>query len=376
MSGTDGLNITTNPDGSLSIFVQGQESTFLLSTGLTGYNRNNHTGYGNISLFLEREECTIATCDLTLGAFDYIPDLGGNAFFVALFALFLVLNIFLGIRHKTWGYMAAMVLGLIGEIIGYLARIFLHGNIFDPTGNNFLIYIVCLTIAPAFFAAAIYLCLGRIVVVYGESVSRFRPRTYTLIFCGCDILSLILQAAGGGMASSADTSDSVQIGINVMIAGLGFQVFSLVVFSTMAIEYAVRVYRRPAEWNMTHSSLYNSKRWHAFLLALLVATFTILVRSVFRVAELSGGFHGSLANNEPSFMVLEGAMIAIATGCLTVLHPGLVFQGSWEAANFKFKGWKGRDEEKNVGTDSQGRYCDTIPITGNGFELQNANWTR
>jgi len=55
------------------------------------------------------------------------------------------------------------------------------------------------------------------------------------------------------------------------------------------------------------------------------------------VAELSQGFEGSLANDEVTFMVLDGAMIAIACLALTLLHPGFAFQGNWHQANFKLR---------------------------------------
>jgi hypothetical protein len=71
-----------------------------------------------------------------------------------------------------------------------------------------------------------------------------------------------------------------------------------------------------------------------FLVALAVSTLTIFIRSCYRVAELSKGFHGSLANNEVSFMILESTMVIIASLALTTLHPGLCFQGEWRAANF------------------------------------------
>lgn len=64
-------------------------------------------------------------------------------------------------------------------------------------------------------------------------------------------------------------------------------------------------------------------------LALLLATVTILIRSSFRVAELSGGFHGKLWNNEAAFMGFDGAMVALASLCLTFFHPGLAFHGQW-----------------------------------------------
>lgn len=65
------------------------------------------------------------------------------------------------------------------------------------------------------------------------------------------------------------------------------------------------------------------------LLAIALATLGIYIRSIFRVAELQEGFDGRLANDEVTFMVLEGAMIAIACIVLTALHPGFIFGRNW-----------------------------------------------
>lgn len=342
-------NITANADGTYKIIMDGISTIFTPTTGLTGYNRVNHTAYGNITILEDSDLlCNLSICDLTLAQFDYRPSIGGNSLYAAIFGLCVLMNIFYGIRYRTWGYMAAMLLGMSGEVVGYIGRILLWQNPFDPTGNNFLIYLVCLTIAPAFLSAGIYLCLARIVVVYGEHLSRFRPGTYTLIFCGCDLLSLILQAAGGGIASNADTQADDQLGINIMLAGLSTQVASILLFAVLCAEFAWRLYKNPQSWSMEHVALFESRKFKTFLCGLCVATLAIFIRSVFRVAELSQGFHGSLANNEISFMILEGAMIAIASLCLTILHPGAAFQGVWDLANFKFRKSKGSTEDKEM----------------------------
>ena len=64
--------------------------------------------------------------------------------------------------------------------------------------------------------------------------------------------------------------------------------------------------------------------------ALIVAVVTIFIRSCFRVAELNGGFGGRLANNEVTYMILEGAMVAVAALAMTVVHPGFVFGRYWK----------------------------------------------
>ena len=65
---------------------------------------------------------------------------------------------------------------------------------------------------------------------------------------------------------------------------------------------------------------------------MVIATGFIFIRSVYRVAELEGGFDGKIAKDEPAFMIFEGPMIIIATGALTIYHPGPCFAGRWTDA--------------------------------------------
>ncbi|KFZ16532.1 hypothetical protein V502_05047 [Pseudogymnoascus sp. VKM F-4520 (FW-2644)] len=291
--------------------------------------------------------CTIETCSLKYANFEYIPNLAGNIIFLAIFGILLVPQIFFGIKYKTWGYMAGMLGGLLLEIIGYVGRVQIHFNPFkfDP----FLEYLICLTIGPAFLTAAIYLCLARIVVMYGEGASRIKPRTYTLVFISCDFLSLVLQGGGGGLTATANDPNAIQTGVNIMVAGLIFQVVSLTVFMLLCIDFAFRLRRYPNKVNSSTISVRSTFKWKAFLICLAIATITIFVRSIFRAAELYQGFDGALANQEITFMILEGAMVVIACICLTLFHPGVSFGGKWDQGNFKFRPLKQRGLEQTTG---------------------------
>ncbi|CAD6442374.1 b366ed3b-f2fa-4df4-aca4-f86e63795736 [Sclerotinia trifoliorum] len=300
------------------------------------HSYGNGSGYGNATLLMNPHLCTLDTCDLSLASFQYLPTVVGNTLYAGLFGIFLVAQLGLGIKFKTWGYMVAIMLGLILEVIGYIARVLIHNSPFD--NNYFLMYLICLTIAPAFLTAAIYLCLSRIVILYGQEISRFRPGTYTIIFCTCDIISLVLQAVGGAIASLADTIDQSDLGKNIMLAGLAFQVFSLILFTILCTDFAWRVHRAKGFWNARYVDLVSSLLFKSFLAGLFLATITILARSIYRCIELSGGFHGSLfVSHEAEFMVLEGVMIVLATGALTLLHPGIAMRGAWTEVNFKFR---------------------------------------
>ena len=152
-------------------------------------------------------------------------------------------------------------MGLGLESAAYVSRIMIHR--FDFSRNVFIIYIYCITLGATFLSAAIYLCLARIVVVYGEANSRLKPRTYSLLFLFGDFIALSLQGAGGGMVQVEEVQD---IGLRTLIAGLAFQVFSLVAFGVVCIDFSLRVHRHPERRNPQFHELISSRRWTGFLL--------------------------------------------------------------------------------------------------------------
>ena len=110
----------------------------------------------------------------------YRIDLVPNAVFTAFFSLSLLgfAATYVATRRGL-GFFIAMGLGLLCEIIGYAARILAYKNQWSE--NAFLAQICTLTIGPAFLAAGIYLCLRRIVYVFGPENSRIPPEYYTRI---------------------------------------------------------------------------------------------------------------------------------------------------------------------------------------------------
>ncbi|RMZ68320.1 sphingoid long-chain base transporter RSB1 [Pyrenophora seminiperda CCB06] len=218
----------------------------------------------------------------------------------------------------------AISLGCLCEVLGYVGRIMMNDNPFDEPG--FQMQICCLIIAPAFISAGIYVTLKKMVLTFGESWSRLRPAMYTYMFIVGDLVSLVLQGAGGGLAASSDFGSELQDeGTDVMIAGVVFQVFTLTVFGLLLAEYAFRTYRHRDELSPEARSLLRSWRFRFFAFAIVLAFTTIFTRCVYRVPELTGGWRSELMREELEFILLEGVMIAIAVLVLTVFHPGYCF---------------------------------------------------
>ncbi|KAF4627221.1 hypothetical protein G7Y89_g10936 [Cudoniella acicularis] len=239
------------------------------------------------------QECTLDTCSITQAQYLYDPSLSGNAFLASFFGLLLIFQLFLGIYYRTIGFCIATSIGFVLEIIGYIGRVQMHFNPFIQ--QPFMMALICVTIGPIFLTAAIYLCLSRIIVVYGTHLSRLSPGTVAISFMVSDFISLLLQAGGGAVVEIADDFSVEHVGIRIMVAGLSLQVVSLGVLLALCVDFA------------------------------------------FRIFELSGGFHGTLWNDQVDFMVLDGTMVALAGLCLTVFHPGIAFHGYWETADYKMK---------------------------------------
>ncbi|KAE9377270.1 RTA1-domain-containing protein [Stipitochalara longipes BDJ] len=308
-------------------------------------------------------QCTVDLCSLKYASLDYVPNAGSNFLLAIIFAFFLLTQLFFWVWRRTHSFSFAMCCGLILEILGYLARVIMKNNMFSQT--PFLIQIICLTIAPVFFTAAIYLTLARVIMHYGPQNSRLTPKTYTITFMCSDFIALVLQSAGGGIADSSGLSSSTRNGgVHLMVAGLSFQVLSILIFMGLCAEFFWRVKndRNPTGWANRDSASRNLK---LFVYAFALATFFILVRSLFRVAELAHGFDGKLANDQITFMILEGGMMVLATTFLTAFPPGQ-FLGREE---WKNSGWKFRKngsalslEKPRSDTTPESERVQTVPI--------------
>ncbi|KAF1816639.1 putative sphingoid long-chain base transporter RSB1 [Eremomyces bilateralis CBS 781.70] len=281
-----------------------------------------------------RELCTLETCPLGYSYWGYLPSLAANSLFTALFALTVVAFVVQSVVYRSFhGFTIAMICGSLLEMIGYIGRVMAHSKPFaeDP----YLLQIICLTIAPAFYAAGIYLLLKRVVLSISSAASPIPARYYPRIFIPCDVASLLLQAIGGGIAASASHSDrDPTAGNNIMIAGLAFQVFTMLMFIIFSLVFAWRVYSlmrsqgadAALEQGAGLATLRSSFKFKAFIVTLSFATLCIFTRCVYRVAELSEGWDGRLISTQRYFIGLEGAVIAAGIVALNLFHPGMCFQ--------------------------------------------------
>ncbi|KAF3143816.1 hypothetical protein TWF569_005146 [Orbilia oligospora] len=270
-------------------------------------------------------KCNWDLCPVSASWFGYRPSLPMNITFLAIFTIAFTAHVYLAVRYKTHGFGICMSIACFLEISGYAGRILAYTNPWSLPA--FFIQINGVGLAPTFFAAGIYLCLTRIVIAYGARISRVQPKVYTYFFVLCDIISLVIQAPGGALSSiSASQGKPPKLGAYVGLSGICFQVLALSIWLGLGAEFALRCRRVGMEaWDPKYEKMRNSWRFKAFLAALGVATAALYVRSVYRIAELSGGYTGHLAKDELAFCILEAVMIAILSLVTAAFHPGYGF---------------------------------------------------
>jgi len=274
-------------------------------------------------------------CPVRATLYGYRPNLGANAFLAALFGICFLGSLVIGILTKTWTYTIALSIGTFLECAGYVGRVIMNNNPWNESG--FKLQICALVLGPSFIAAAIYLTLKHFVLYCGPQYSLLKPRLYPWVFVGCDFGSMVLQGIGGGMAAAAGTTNKKLIdgGNNMIVAGIAFQVVTMVVCGLLVVVYIIRYKKGAATRDAAgEKSAYHldaesgamplwKVKFFGFMVSL--AYLTVLIRCIYRIPEMAGGWGNRLMRNEKEFLLLDGMMVAIACIVLTAFHPAFFF---------------------------------------------------
>ncbi|CAF3896312.1 unnamed protein product [Adineta steineri] len=157
--------------------------------------------------------------------YGYQPSLGVGITGLVLFVVSTIVHGYQVWTSRMW-WLVVLVIGGITEIIGYAARIYSWHD--DTSLDAFLAQTVTLIIAPSFFSAALYVVFGQIIIIVGRQYSCIPPLVYTVVFVIADLISLIIQAIGGGQAATAArTNSDTTLGTHIMIAGICWQMLNI-----------------------------------------------------------------------------------------------------------------------------------------------------
>ncbi|KAH6896528.1 RTA1 like protein-domain-containing protein [Thelonectria olida] len=225
----------------------------------------------------------------------YIPSVPAAGLFAALFII--------GSTYVAWQtcktkakFCIVFIIGGLFEVVGYCARAAAK----DKTDQlmPYVIQSIFILLAPALFAASVYMVLGRLIRSLGAERHSIVPiRWLTKIFVCGDVVSFLVQGTGGGIMT---TADSTKTGEYIILGGLFVQI---IIFALFGITAAI-FHSRMRQWP-TGPSLETSASWEAMMVMLYTVSVLIMVRSIFRVIEYAMGYNGFLLKNEWTLYVFD-----------------------------------------------------------------------
>ncbi|CAG7986828.1 unnamed protein product [Penicillium salamii] len=231
----------------------------------------------------------------SINAYGYNPSQAAAIIFVVLFGVTTIWHVYIMFQRQTFYFVALIIGG--GR---YICRFLGHNNTGDMT--LFVIQTLTILVAPALFAASIYMVLGRLIrLVEGEAYSPIKPSLLTKIFVGGDILSFLVQIAGSGILSSN------------LILFFGLFVICATIFHR-------RLSRVPTTMSLRLDEEHVDLQWRDVTRVIFVASALVFIRSIFRFIEFTGGMDSPM-KTEAYLYVCDSTLMFLVLAVLIYWHP-------------------------------------------------------
>ncbi|OHF01553.1 RTA1 protein [Colletotrichum orchidophilum] len=246
--------------------------------------------------------------------YHYDPTIVGAVIFILLFLGSSLFHFWQLVRARCW-FLLPLAIGGIMQVTGYAARAKSGNESPDYTLGPYIMQAILLLVAPALYAATIYMELGRIItVIDGEGHALIRKEWMTKIFVTGDVLSFILQGGGGGYQASG-TLDALNSGAKIIIVGLFVQLICFGFFVVIAVAFHYSINSAPT--GRSNSSI----PWRKHMMALYLGSFLVMVRSIFRAAEYLQGFDGYLLSHEAYLYIFDALLMFLVMVLFNIIHP-------------------------------------------------------
>ncbi|RYP66947.1 hypothetical protein DL771_007521 [Monosporascus sp. 5C6A] len=251
--------------------------------------------------------------------YHYDPSKAAATIFVVAFALSALMHGYQLVKNRTW-YFIPFLIGGICEALGYVGRIISSGETPEWTMGPYILQTVLILVAAAMFAASIYMVLGRLVrLLQAEHLAFIPVRWTSKIFVTADVISIVMQGAGGAMLAIADTPDQFKTGENIIIGGLFVQLIAFGVFIAVAGVFYVRITKDP-----TSAAETVDIPWRSYLWIMFGTTGLILIRSLFRLIEYLQGNDGYLMSKEVFLYIFDAVLMLIVMVLYNFYHPSRI----------------------------------------------------
>jgi len=246
----------------------------------------------------------------------YEPNEAAAVIFIVVFTVLLFAHLWQSIRARIW-YMWPLILATAIEVVGYVLREYSIHNRHDK--NPYIVGQVFVIMAPACFAANLYMLVGRAIVYVGPGYAIIRPSWITPIFVGLDVLAIATQGIGSAVLFGTEQDlNKLKTGRTILILGLFVQLVAFTAFLFIAVYFDRRT-------TVALRKLVAPLR--PMMNAFYISGALVLLRSIYRAVEfISVDFNkrpitSYLYTTEWPYFVLDALPMAVAIFVYNILFP-------------------------------------------------------
>jgi hypothetical protein len=272
-------------------------------------------------------------CPVENSLYGYRPNLAANSALAAGFGICLILQLgaLCCFRVRTWSFTFTLAIGTVLEAVGYAGRILMNRNPFSTLGVS--VQLIALITAPSFVSAAMSVTFKHIIVYCGAQYSWMRPRFIPWFMIGTDFVGIIIQFLGSGVLAMEVTRDEprdnrIDLGNNIIIFGVVFQAFIMIVCGAYMVWFWLRFRRDSAgrggasNFSKDGAGIELLPKGHyevdrrtngaitfkfkVFCWSIVFAFLAVLTRCVYRCVEMISGWGSSVMQHEPNFLGMDG----------------------------------------------------------------------
>ncbi|KAL2783596.1 RTA1 like protein-domain-containing protein [Aspergillus keveii] len=286
----------------------------------------------------------------------YDPSLAAAVVFAAVYLVTFFYHLYISYhayrndKYFRFSYSVPLLIAALAEVNGYGQRAGstqAHQDIgLFSTSQTMIV------LAPVFVCASLYILLSRIIrAVQPEGIDEKEIRVLNgwikviwlpKIFVTLDILSMLTQGGGSGIAASGEWEGTLlDIGIGVLIGGLALQLATFTVFLIVVIKFHSTSNRRGPKLEDGMVKVIHG---------IYISGFFIMVRSIFRLVEFAWGTESYIMTNEWPIYVLEAVPMFIAFMVLGWYHPSRWLPASL-AGESKGRAWLQNHRTRNLPED-------------------------
>lgn len=239
-------------------------------------------------------DVSFASCTTAVpGKYGYVPPTACNSYYnfdpsfsaavavAVIFGILTLLHLTEAIVFKK-GYAWVLIMGALWETVAFITGAL--GAHDQQNGGYATAHQVLFLLAPLWINAFVYMTFARMVYYFlpEKRVWIFQATGMSKWFVWADVVSFIVQAAGAVMTSPGSSSDTIQNGLHVYMAGIGIQEAFILSFLGLMVVFhrnALRLDQLTQPLSFSGEFETSRRNWKGLLFALYTILTFISVSS-------------------------------------------------------------------------------------------------